>query len=82
MLKHWRIQGGGGNRDMCPLLVQFLSFSCSFRQKSCQIIDFCPKFRSWRPRLGNPGSVTDDVMKILATSAALGMEWIINLCES
>ena len=27
--------------------VQYLSFSCSFWQNSCQIIGFCPKFRSW-----------------------------------
>ena len=38
--------------------IQFLSFSCSFRQKSCQIIGFCAKLRGWRPRLGNPGSTT------------------------
>ena len=32
---------------MCPTPpVQFLSFSCSFRQESCRIIGFCPKFRN------------------------------------
>ena len=36
----------------------FFSFSCNFRQKSCQIIGFYPKLSSWRPRLGNPGSAT------------------------
>ena len=40
-------QGGGGARDVCPLSVQFLSFSCSFWQKPCQIIGFCSKIRSW-----------------------------------
>ena len=54
---HWRIQRG--TRDARPLSVQFVSFSCSFRQKYCQIIGFCPKLRNWRsPRLGNPGSAT------------------------
>ena len=39
--------------------VQFLSFLCSFHQKSCQIIGFCPKLRGCPPpRLGNPGSTT------------------------
>ena len=37
-----------GTRDTAPNLVQFLSFSCSFRQKSCQIIGFWPKLGSWR----------------------------------
>ena len=32
-------------------LMKFLSFSCSFQQKSCKIIGFRPKLRSWRPRL-------------------------------
>ena len=31
---HWRIQGGG----MRAPSVYFLPFSCSFRQKDCQII--------------------------------------------
>ena len=34
--------------SMHLLSVQFLSFSCSFRQKFCQIIGFCPLLRSWR----------------------------------
>ena len=29
--------------------VQYLSFACRFRQKSCQIIGFQPKLRGWRP---------------------------------
>ena len=37
-----------GAGDAHPLLIQFRSFSCSFRQKSCQIIGFCTKFRGWR----------------------------------
>ena len=41
----WRVPGGGGTRDACPaLLVEILSFSCSFRQNFCQII-------GWRPLL-------------------------------
>ena len=36
-----------------PLSVQFLSFSCNFRHKSCQIIRFLSKLRGWRPRLKN-----------------------------
>ena len=43
------------------LLVQFLSCSWGFRQKSCQIIGFRPKLKIWSPflRLANPGSATD-----------------------
>ena len=29
--------------------IRHCSFPCSFRQKSCQIIDFCPKLRDCRP---------------------------------
>ena len=39
---HRRIQGGTRDAPL-PLSVQFLSFSRSFQQKSCQIIDFCLK---------------------------------------
>ena len=43
--------------------VWFLSFSCGFRQKICQIIeiiDWCtPTLRLAPPCLGNPGSATD-----------------------
>ena len=39
--------------------VQFLSLSCSLWQKSSQITGFGSKLRSWRPRLGNPGSATE-----------------------
>ena len=35
---HWWIGGGGGGEAQGPISVQFLSFSCSFRQNSCQII--------------------------------------------
>ena len=42
---HWRIQGS--SRDT-PLL--FLSFSCSYWQKSFKIIRFCSKVRGWYPR--------------------------------
>ena len=31
-----------------PPSVQFLSFSCSFRQNFCQIIGICPRRRGWR----------------------------------
>ena len=38
-----------------PILVQFLSFSCRFRQKSCQIVDFWLKLRGSLPLSGpNP----------------------------
>ena len=49
---HWRMQRG--------LSVQFLLFSCSFRQNSCQIIGFYPHLWDWcnPPPLGNPGSTT------------------------
>ena len=32
-----------------PFSVQFLLLSCNFRQRSYQIIGFCPKLRDWRP---------------------------------
>ena len=35
--------GWRGARDPHPLSVQFLSFSCSFRRKPCQMIGFRPK---------------------------------------
>ena len=39
----------GCTRDGYPYLsVQFLSFSCSFRQNPCQIVGFCSKIRDWR----------------------------------
>ena len=48
-----------GTRDTGPLSVQFLSFSCSFRQKSCQIISFLREmYELAPPDLGNPGSAT------------------------
>ena len=55
--KHWWIPGEGDARDGRPISVQFLSFPCSFRQNSYQIIGFCP---GWRPFscLRNPGSAT------------------------
>ena len=45
-LFHWQIRGGA--RDAYPP-VRFLLFSCSFWQKSCQIIVFLLKLRGWRP---------------------------------
>ena len=51
-------------------LVQFLSFSCSFWQKSCQIIDFGPNSGVGTPRLGNPGFDTDINTQILSSSPA------------
>ena len=41
------------------MYIQFLSFSCGFRQKSCQIMVFCSKLVGWRP-MGNPGSIALD----------------------
>ena len=42
----WWIHGRAPG--MCPL-VQILSFSCSFRQKFCQIIGWYTLLRSWHP---------------------------------
>ena len=39
-------------RTRAPLSVQFLSVSCSFRQKSYQIIGICSKLRDWRCQSG------------------------------
>ena len=48
LLNYLRIRGGApGTR--APFSVQFLSFSCSFRQNSCQITGFCSKLRGWHP---------------------------------
>ena len=44
---------------MWPPLIQFFSFSCSFRQKCFQTIHWGILLCSWRPLLGSPGSVTD-----------------------
>ena len=55
---HWWIQAQALGSAPTPS-VQFLSFSCIFRQKSCQIIGFCPKRRGCPPRLGSPGSATE-----------------------
>ena len=53
----WWIQGERQVR--VRLSVQFLLFSCSCRQKSCQTIGFRPKPRGWcPPRLVNPGPTT------------------------
>ena len=57
MWKYWCFDGVKLNtgkslavpRTHGPFSVQFLSFSYSFQQKYCQIISFCPKFRSWHP---------------------------------
>ena len=58
-MMHSEIQMGRGHQGHSPLLVQFLSFSCSFWQESCQIIGFYPKFRDWHPLgLGNPEYAT------------------------
>ena len=48
----------GAPRTCAP---QLFSFSCSFRQKSGQIIGFFPKLRVWHPlpRLGNPESASE-----------------------
>ena len=43
---NWQIQWCA--KDASPSL-QFLSFSCSFQQKSCQIIRFCQLLRGWSP---------------------------------
>ena len=50
---HWQIRGGGELETRALLFVQFLSFSCSFRQKTCQMIGFRPQLKGWR-LLGNP----------------------------
>ena len=47
---HWRIQWSEGCWGCAlPLLVQFISFSCSFRQKSCKIIGCFSLLRGLRP---------------------------------
>ena len=47
--EHWRDGGGGGARDAHPSRYKFLSFSCSFRKISCQIIGFKRLRRGWHP---------------------------------
>ena len=53
----------GGVRDDRPLLAQFLSFSCSFRQNYCHIIiGWHNRFLGLVPSLENPGSTTGHVI--------------------
>ena len=48
---------GVSKEDIIDAPAQFLKIKCSFQQKSCQKIGFCPKLRGWRPNaLENPGS--------------------------
>ena len=61
--KSWRIKGAALGT---PLSVQFLSFSYSFGQKSCQEFDFCPKHRGWHLHLGNPGSTNVNQQPMVA----------------
>ena len=54
----------GGSKGVpgtqAPLWVQFLSFSCSFRQKSCQIISFLREMYGLAPPgLENTGSANE-----------------------
>ena len=38
------------HKSLCSLLsLQFLSFSFTFRQKPCKIVNICSKLRGWRP---------------------------------
>ena len=55
-LKDFQENDLGGTKNTRPLSVQFLSFSCSFRQTSCQIIGF--EGLAVTLRLGNPGFST------------------------
>ena len=48
----------GAPGTSAPLWVQFLSFSCNFREDFSQIIGCHSYLGGWRPRLGNPGSST------------------------
>ena len=61
----------GGGRYAPP--VQFVSFSCSFQQKSCQTIGFHPKLR---PRLGNLGSATDYCVTSFGNILIIVISWI------
>ena len=54
---------------------QFLSFSCSFRQKSCQKIGFCLKLRGWPPRLGNLKSATGSCAKCSLTQQEVSLQF-------
>ena len=48
-----------GGRQGCALLsIQFLSCSCSFREKMVKLLVGAPTFGGWRPHLGNPGPAT------------------------
>ena len=60
--KTWGNCGGSKERALGthPHLCS-ISFSCSFQQKTCQIIGFHSRYRGWRPypRLENSGSTTE-----------------------
>ena len=59
--RHWRIHEGsqGCTPPLSPISFIFMPFSAKILTNNKKI-NFCPKFRSWRPlpRLGNPGSTT------------------------
>ena len=61
--------GGSKGALRTPPSVHFPSFSCSLRQKVCQITGFCLKFRGWRLPLGNSYSATD-IRQIIMTNKA------------
>ena len=48
------VRGFLGTRPLCPISFIFLQFSAKF----CEIIGWRTSLGSWRPPLGNPGSVT------------------------
>ena len=66
--KDGRIPEGMPPGEHDPLSVQFLSFLCNFRQKSCQIRGFCPILKVGAPSLrqGYPGSATVNEIKLAA----------------
>ena len=54
-----------------PLSVQLLSFSCSFQQTFCQIIDWRSSILVLAP-LGNPVSATDKGQKVFSFTSKQG----------
>ena len=71
---------------MCTPSLQFLSFSCSFQQNSCQIIRFYPKPRCWSlplPIRISGGSIISHGVLLLPPATKLGQGYVFtHVCDS
>ena len=69
------------HKGSVPVSVQFLSFSCSFQLKICQIIGWHPSPLTLVPPLGNPRSAIDISVNIFTcTIFQYSTRAIVNTC--